>query len=242
LSYHGWDKVILSVYRLGVLGDFSLEADTYGSADRQYEDEDGDLVTMPAPRLSWWWFQLVLFFGISFLLTVAMMNIFIQVMGSAFDRQEEIAEARFFRSRASICLSYSLRPWTRAAFLEEEFVWMCYQDRPNEERQARSVRQSMARACARLGRHLDWRLDHIDKRQEALGRRLEELGESHLALFHHHPDQECSEQDQIQQGVASDMESMERLQKVETTIGRLETQLAAIAAAVIPNSVHGSPS
>jgi len=169
LSHQGFDRVFVSVYRLGVLGDFTLEGDVFGTSDRQkFDTENDEFRTIPGMRLSWWWMQLALFFGTSFLLTVAMMNIFIQVMGSAFDRQEEVSEARFIRSRASICLYYFLRPWLGARHSDRDVVWMCYQERPTEEMAARSMRLSFTRTCGRIRQQLDQHLDYMDEHLSTL--------------------------------------------------------------------------
>jgi len=215
LSFQGLDKVVLAVYRLGVLGDFDLESDVYGATYQSSVDLDtGEIGTKLGPRLDWWVLQLLLFLAASFLLTIAMMNIFIEVMGSAFDRQEEMAEARFLRARAAICLSYTLRPYQRLfgnKQVDQQYVWMCYLDKPNEERECRSVRQSMARACVRLGRYLDSKIRDVAYQQDDLDAKLAQLSV------------------QQERWMAT---TTQRLDQVESMLGTVVTKLSSVADAL----------
>lgn len=144
-------QVIETIYRLGVLGDFDKYEDVYGQEEVWTVGDDGVMETDDPPYLSWKSLQTFWFFATSFLFTVALMNIFIGIMSSAFDRQEERSEASFLRTRTSICLTYMLRIETlkrlfccRSSFENDEVIWLCYQDMPMEmANESRSLRQSI---------------------------------------------------------------------------------------------------
>merc|ERR1712113_655482 len=100
------------VYRLGLYADFE-EEDVVGESDTV---DDG--------------WQHIAFVLASVMVTFILINIFIGIVGGAYDHYQDRAEEHFVRARASIGLEYSLfssflrRPRKR---LDEQYVWFCHQ-------------------------------------------------------------------------------------------------------------------
>lgn len=132
LSVHGRSLayVWFAAYRLGILGDFDVEADVL------FESESAAAGVSESTTAEWWPFQYAVFIGASFLLAVAMTNIFIGIMSNAFDLNTEKVEELFTRRRARLALNYILRRdslWmlcpackrTKGAHAQTDCLWYC---------------------------------------------------------------------------------------------------------------------
>jgi len=122
-----WTEIAFSTFRLALLGDFEREPDILFVG----EGED-------PPQLAAWHY--VLFCG-STSLFVALLNIFVGVMGNAYDFYSSRASELFARSRAEKRLGYALRStsrwWSTPCLAlwctlptrkREHHVWFCYSD------------------------------------------------------------------------------------------------------------------
>jgi uncharacterized membrane protein (DUF485 family) len=118
-----WTHLFSMTYNLGFLGEFDLN----------------DLLSESATdgANSWAWVQQILFAFAAMLVMVMLTNIYIGVMGNAYNDYHAKALELFVRARASICLDISLQygtAWqgcsvTRGirgeAMLRDEYVWFC---------------------------------------------------------------------------------------------------------------------
>lgn len=162
LSHHTLSEVTISLYRLGVIGEMDMTDSVWGTGESASQE---------------WWrdLQLVWFVAGSFLFTVALMNIFIAIMSSAFDRMEERADADFLRTRSMICLVYVLsyqdiarlcrqRDWTG----HDEVIWVCHHDVPYKSvDKARSLRQMVSIVSSMLLSETDRLLTSQEQRLSA---------------------------------------------------------------------------
>eukprot|EP00928_Gymnodinium_smaydae_P079493 TRINITY_DN63406_c0_g1_i1.p1 TRINITY_DN63406_c0_g1~~TRINITY_DN63406_c0_g1_i1.p1 ORF type:complete len:940 (-),score=140.96 TRINITY_DN63406_c0_g1_i1:590-3409(-) len=132
-------QIISAQYRLGLLGDFAMKGDIYGLED-DFENE------VSASPLPWANYQLAFYFIASLIVSLAMTNIFIGVMGNAYAHYQEIVAELFVRVRLTIGLNFLLynesykevkkQAKRRAALLSKElgamdevedqcYVWFC---------------------------------------------------------------------------------------------------------------------
>lgn len=104
LSHPGtnYEDIVFSVYRLGALGDSQYPDDIL------YPPDGGE-----GPSSSQT-FQYTAFVCYSFLLTIALTNIFIGVMSSAFDVHTDRVDESFLRSHAMRCLNLKMYTEGRA--------------------------------------------------------------------------------------------------------------------------------
>lgn len=91
-----YQDILFSVYRLGALGDFEVPDDVL------YPSDEGD-----GPPSSQG-FQYFAFVAFSFLLAMALTNIFIGIMSSAFDFHQDSVSVTFLRCRAARCVDAAL--------------------------------------------------------------------------------------------------------------------------------------
>jgi hypothetical protein len=110
LSDRGLLDVLMSTYRIGLLGDFEVSEHVLG-----VEDVMGDATrSEPHPWSGW---QHILFVVTGFFLTVVMTNLFIGIVSNAYDYHRDRAGERFIRARASMSLDYMLLPRPRNCIL-----------------------------------------------------------------------------------------------------------------------------
>lgn len=173
-------EILLSSYRLGFLGDFDMD----------------ELIGEESEGLTWSRIQQAWFILMTFLFTLAMMNIFIGIMTNAFDAEVEKVETGFLRERASQCLRYASQPaWLRVDRVALRLlgrrqngargtrtIWVCMQDRPEEEAaDLRSLRQTVGVSERRIARRLEDIQESMEKRvedvQKGMEKRMDEMEE-----------------------------------------------------------------
>eukprot|EP00930_Biecheleria_cincta_P017047 TRINITY_DN13659_c0_g1_i1.p1 TRINITY_DN13659_c0_g1~~TRINITY_DN13659_c0_g1_i1.p1 ORF type:complete len:190 (+),score=33.28 TRINITY_DN13659_c0_g1_i1:408-977(+) len=101
--------IFFDTYRMGFVGDMTNEL---------FFNKDGPAWTLESLFHFWWYF----FF--SFLVMVSLANIFIQVMGNAYDKAEKRVGISFVRSRMSVTLHYTVM----ADALDDLFARRCKDD------------------------------------------------------------------------------------------------------------------
>jgi hypothetical protein len=126
-EYEGWTYMFSMTYNLGFLGDFDMDNLLSPSGN--------------AGVSSWAWVQQIAFAVSAMLVTVMLTNIYIGVMGSAYDHFHGKAQVLFVRARASICLDIFMQygsSWGamfggRDARFQDEYVWFCRADSDYED-------------------------------------------------------------------------------------------------------------
>ena len=116
----------LQIARLGLLGDFDLfefegvdTVYTKSPGTETWEPED------PAPSASYY-YALILFSVVGFFFTVLLMNLFIGVLSSAYDIEEDRAAAVYTRELALTSVKFRRQLWVRA--LDKAFQICCKVD------------------------------------------------------------------------------------------------------------------
>uniref|UniRef100_A0A7S2L4C8 Ion transport domain-containing protein n=1 Tax=Zooxanthella nutricula TaxID=1333877 RepID=A0A7S2L4C8_9DINO len=108
---HPWIAAAFMILRLGVFVDFDL-----------FEMEGTDPILLPIkgnlhpqdPTPTDMWYSVRLLFGlVAFFVGVLMMNVFIGILGSNYDRFEDIGVGMFTKYRAQVLVMYSSRWWLR---------------------------------------------------------------------------------------------------------------------------------
>mmetsp|Transcript_65535 Transcript_65535/g.166007 ORF Transcript_65535/g.166007 Transcript_65535/m.166007 type:complete len:1320 (+) Transcript_65535:261-4220(+) len=90
------NSVLFSSYRLGFLADFEIPDDVF-------------FISEGEEAFKWQPFQTAAFILFSFVVSIALTNIFIGVMSNAFDYHSERVSELFVRTRAAIALDHALR-------------------------------------------------------------------------------------------------------------------------------------
>merc|ERR1719414_2335586 len=123
---------LLTVFRLGVLGDFDM-------AELEGRDAEEDLqpsaTNVPVH---------ILFYTVACVLTIAMMNLYIGVLSSNYDRFEDQRLPIFLRSRAMMMTRFNSHPWVRSRVNWKGcrgYLWVATRAELNleEERSVRTI-------------------------------------------------------------------------------------------------------
>lgn len=94
-------QTFMIVYRLGFVGDF--DGAEMENVD-EYTQHKGDSWSLKTDKTVWWGFVQFFILVTTLVLTIAMMNIFIGVLGQSYSEALQASEALFWRARAQIVL------------------------------------------------------------------------------------------------------------------------------------------
>jgi len=130
-------EVLFSSHRMGLLQDFDIKHDILGMAHMW---EEAPLRTQP---VDWYAWQIILFIATSFVIAVALFNIFIGVMSNAYDVQSGRAVELFVEARITIGLEYfAIHHYSDEApsvddmerdTKEDEYIWCCVPEEGNDQ-------------------------------------------------------------------------------------------------------------
>jgi len=126
LSDLSWDNLLFTAYRIGFLGDFDTNQDVLFLKKK----DPHNMCSPWEEKAPWQSSQYIAFVFFSFVISVAMTNIFIGIMSNAFDAHQERVLELFIRMRADIGLNYALLNSTP---LEEKYIWFCYRRSERDE-------------------------------------------------------------------------------------------------------------
>lgn len=115
--------LIFSAYRLGLLSDFEHPKDVIWQESFDEPQEEDSVHRFP---------MYVLFISSSFIIAVALTNIFIGIMSNAFDYNIERMDKLFLKRRAQMCVEYQVIREVVAEYLPsarnraDNIVWYCH--------------------------------------------------------------------------------------------------------------------
>jgi len=100
------------MFRLGIHADFDL-LELEGVDPTYHPDSDGVISPEDPPPGEEFWLVQIVFLFVSSGSAVLLMNLFIGVLSSNYDRFEDMSQALFMRHRAVMLWQYTRRPWTQ---------------------------------------------------------------------------------------------------------------------------------
>eukprot|EP00746_Dinoflagellata_sp_MGD_P045233 gnl/MRDRNA2_/MRDRNA2_210832_c0_seq1.p1 gnl/MRDRNA2_/MRDRNA2_210832_c0~~gnl/MRDRNA2_/MRDRNA2_210832_c0_seq1.p1 ORF type:complete len:290 (-),score=29.61 gnl/MRDRNA2_/MRDRNA2_210832_c0_seq1:323-1099(-) len=156
----------LPIYRLIWLGDFDLS---------ELEGQDTETTNV---GLSTKWLVHILFFIVCMLLTIAMLNLLVGILGANYERYEASSLPLFLRERARIMSSFSCRfygalLWRKEWSDNDMYLWVAMRKEPDESRSLRdalttAIQKQVTRKLSALRSEADETKQSLKEQQKSL--------------------------------------------------------------------------